>query len=300
MSSENSDNTSSSYSLQTINDDFGLGPARWHTIGDTNNRRINFVAANGIPAGTYESFLKLFTDDFFITALNTRGAWPNSEIPKKFRWRHHARDLTHFMHKQYDAPVIGMGHSIGGTVSTLATIKNPDLFSHLILIDPATSPLLAQEWLMKWLPEEQKNKVPLIRSTLTRRTTWPDKQTFVEDIKTKKTYQDFTDEALNSYADHGLIERDNRFELYNSPAWEAHNFKNVVHLWSKLKKLKMPVLLLHAEHSNLYTEEKIAKQRKKAPNNITFKSMPDTGHLAPLENPKLVYDLINEWLAETL
>lgn len=271
--------------------DFGKGEARWITLGDPLNNDLLFYAANGFTAASYQFFLERFA--YRITALDNRGAWPERRSANGVGWQHHADDLIAFMRSRFDLPPIAMGHSLGAGVCVLAAVRQPQLFKRLVLIEPATTPFQFVEY----IPDCLMNQIPIIKSTLSRTNGWPDRASFGDYLRSKSAFKQFTDEAINDYASGGLIEVDGEFKLAYSPAWEAQNFRSARFVWRLLADIKLPVLLLRAEHSYLYSAKRFERMTKKLPANINCQTIPGVGHLAAQENPELVAQLVQDWLA---
>ena len=287
--------------MQQFEADFGRGLARWFALtGRSDAPALNFMAANGFPVGSYRFLLEGLAARYPLTALENRGAWPGTDAPKKgFGWAQHADDLIAFLESQHPEPVVGVGHSIGATVSVLAALRRPHLFRALVLIDPATIP-------GRWLPLAMKllpfmaSRIDLVTRTRGRRVHWPDREEFARYHHAKAVYRRFTPEAMRDYAQAGLRENGEGFELAFRREWEAWNFQHTASLWPALRKLELPVLLLRAEHSYLHPEAEFQTYCRRAPANITAVTVPDAGHMLPQEAPAAVLQEIERWLDRTI
>lgn len=305
--------------MNTQETDFGRGVARWHVVGEKQKPALHFLSANGHASSTYAFFFKRFLAHYRIVTMENRAVWPNKPpmrgVPFK-PWRNNILDYLAFLDNaqkyisegeakgeegHQKAPVIHFGHSMGGTLGVLTALQNPARFSRLILIDPATIPNYPGYLLYRTMPRFMLKKIGFIKATAKRRSYWPNKQTFIADMKTKRTYSGFSDEAFHDYADGGLVEKEGAWHLRYPGTAEAFHFTDAPYLPSLLSKLRVPTLWLHAEYSDVMTPEKIEplNERYNKPNSfITFKKIPGVGHMAPQENPDLVARLVMEWLAE--
>ena len=79
--------------------------------------------------------------------------------------------------------------------------------------------------------------------------------------------------------------------------WEAAVFATPANSWSLLKKVEVPTLVLRGDDSDVITintwRKLLANYQKK---NITYKNLPDCGHLLPLEKPDEVGQAITHFL----
>lgn len=293
----------SSPTLNTI--DFGHGPATWLTRPGTslNTPAIHLSPANGFPVGSYGSFIQHLPTDFNITGMDCRGAWAGrSTPPKGFTMHDFANDLIRGIEAQHSAPVIGMGHSQGGLVTAIAAVKRPELFSHLILIDPASLPNKWVDLFYRRLPQRLIFAMfPFMRGSHERQAIWNSREDFCQRYRHHPTFKRFTKQALLDYAHYGLTETSNaQFELTFAPQWESHIFRQVEFLWKYLSKIQHKTLLIRAEHSNLYTEKQFNSYNQSLGNHIQALQIKDTYHLLTHETPELLSKNITNWMINKL
>jgi pimeloyl-ACP methyl ester carboxylesterase len=285
------------------NIDFGQGQVPWLHVAaqqqHSKHETIHLSAANGIPVASYQSLLENLTPFYTCNGIDSRGAWPEQALPcNTFTWLSHADDLIAAIELQHDKPVIGMGHSMGGTVTVLAANKRPDLFSKLIIIDPASLPFAALGPFYKRLPQRLSFKLfAFIRRTHNRQRLWPSTAAFIENYRHHPSYRQFTEQAFHDYVKYGLRERaDGQFELLYHPHWESFNFRRVQDLWQALAQTTHPTLLLRAEHSYLYSQQQFDRRNRSLANNITAQTVPGTNHLLSHEAPRQLSEHLLKWL----
>jgi len=263
---------------------------------------IHFSGANGFPVGSYTHFLQQFTEQYNICAMDCRATWPNQNMPPKdFSIDRFADDLISALEQQYDRPVIGMGHSMGGLVTVIAAHKRPELFSRLVLLEPASLPNAWIDHLYARLPRFILHALfPFIRGSAARRKNWPSKEAFIERYSKYATFKRFTSQALQQYAEYGLNETQaGNFELVFRPAWEAHIFRTIEYMWKFLAQVSQPCVLIRAEYSNLYSQPQFDKANMGLPLHITPLIMKGAHHLFPSEQPLAAHRIIDTWLTET-
>ena len=270
--------------------------AKWIDIPSLNTdaEPLHFSAANGFPVLSYLEFFSLLSNNFNITTMDCRGVW-GATHPLDFTMHGFADDLICALEKKHKQPVIGVGHSLGGFVTLLAAIERPDLFSKIILIEPASLPNRWIDSIYPYIPNSVLfNLFPFMKGSLLRQNQWQSKQDFYDRYRKHNTYKRFTETSFNNYMHAALIKKDNLFELQFSPNWEAHIFSIVEFIWKHLAKVTVPTMFIRAEHSNLYSQKQFTKHNKNLPNHITSIEIDDTYHLLPLEAPKISSKIITK------
>ena len=273
----------------------------WFEYADLgkDKNQIHFTPANGIPVFSYSHFFEKLSPGNSLYAADTRNNWPGQSLPaKQFSWLDHADDLIQRIESRYSKPVIGVGHSMGGTVTAIAAVKRPELFTKLVLIEPATAPSRLTYLLLRYSPACVSNRsVAFIRKSHQRQYTFASRQAFIDRYRDHPTYQRFTQRAFSDFVESGLVDTDHgRVHLLCHPHWESHNFRSVEYLWRHLHKLNHPCLLLRAEHSYLYSPAEFERQSSRLGPNIESQQIPSAGHLATHEKPQQLAQQIRNWL----
>jgi len=282
---------------------FGHGQVPWFEAfcEDKSHLKYNIhlSPANGIPVASYQSLITAFSPQYKFTGMDCRGAWPaQAPPPKNFNWNDHANDLISAIESQFNKPVIGMGHSLGGTITLLAAKKRPDLFSKLIIIDAASLPNMLMSRVYGTIPKWLSFKLfKFIKRTHERQRIWDSREVFYDNYKKHSTYRLFTEKAFQDYVKFGLRKRsDGKFELTFNPEWESHNFRKVHYLWNALEGIKHPTLLLRAEHTYMYSQKLFDDRNSKIGANISAQTVPATNHLVTHESPDILSSQILKWL----
>ena len=285
--------------LHEIN--FGAGAAPWyqHPTNEPEAAKAHFSAANGFPVASYQQFYNAFEQKLSFTAMDSRGAWPSKTLPThNFGTQDFAEDLINGIESQHTKPVIGMGHSHGGLVTTVAAIQRPDLFTKLVLIEAATAPDNIFGQLYRHIPKWLLLKlVPFIRGSHERQRMFSSSAAFYERYHSHPTFKHFSDQALKDYTKYGLRERaDGQFELRYLPEWESHVFCRVSPIWPYLRKITIPTLLIRAEKSYMYSSTQFAAYSRNLSSEVTAVTMEDAHHLVTHEDPQGIARLIQNWL----
>jgi pimeloyl-ACP methyl ester carboxylesterase len=271
---------------------------------DQNSKNpLHLHAANGFPLGSYQSFIEPFTRKYHITGLESRGMWPERGQPKRqTSWQLYADYLIEFLEQTNKRSgktqrFIGIGHSLGGSVTLIAAIKRPDLFQKLVLIEPATTPSRFTAFVWQYLPRIAEHSIPLVSRTLLRRKYWPSKAEFIKYHSPKTAFKNCTVQAMQDYAEYGLRNHpDNRYKLAYSTEWEAHNFRKVHYTLGLLRKVKVPTLLIAGATSYFYNAYAAKQQMIEKHKYLNLEILKNTGHLVPFENPTGAQTCILDWL----
>ena len=248
---------------------------------------IHFSHANGFPPKVYQHFIDPFLQKHQVIAAKHRPLWGNENPNNVSSWEVFADDLIRFLDERALKNIIGMGHSMGGTSSVIAAIKRPDLFSQLILIDPVIFPWwfiwAARIFPMNW----RKKIIPVAKISMKRRDHWASKEELYQLWRTKRVFKRFSDEVLKQFIEHATIvdKRKDGITLAYSKEWETQVYITPPYVFSKLKKIKVPMLIIKGEKTDVISDKIWTNWQNAQPNNhfINFKN---AGHLVPLEYPK--------------
>ncbi|KAH7144173.1 Alpha/beta hydrolase family-domain-containing protein [Dactylonectria estremocensis] len=180
---------------------------------------VTIVAAhaNGFPKELYEPLWDEFYKQMAAHNVGIRSIWIadmwnqgqsgvlNEEILANVpSWSDHARDLMSLINqKQGDMPhpLIGIGHSMGGTQLALLSIWNPRLLRSLVLLDTIIQ-----------IPNGSVQ--PAVLST-PRRDVWPSREAASERFKKSKFHQAWDPRVLDRWIKHGLRQTPTELHLTN-------------------------------------------------------------------------------------
>lgn len=211
---------------------------------------------------------------------------------KGLGWDIIARDLISFCSSQNITDNLAVGHSMGATVIAIASALFGLQPRGMILIEPI------------FLPEEiysihmKIKDHPLASQSIKRKNRWQDEKSALEYLKSKSLFAGWDEQMLEFYVKYGMEKQaEGDLKLTCSPRNEAALFMggNSTNPWPLLEKLTCPVLILEGEQST----NKEFIDLKKASSllaNGQYKSIPDAGHLIPMQKPKEVAKIIKDFL----
>jgi len=206
-------------------------------------------------------------------------------------WRQLAEDLRLFCQRlQLKAPLV-VGHSMGGTVATLATAADPGLVSGLLLIEPI---FLPSEF---YRLEIDVTQHPLASKSIRRRNHWSDTAEARDYLRGKTLFADWDEEMLDLYVRYGMVGAEaGGLELVCHPRREASLFMGGMHLdpWPLLERVSCPVLVVEGEKSGNRGHIDLEKAAALFPRG-RFMRVPGAGHLIPMARPGETARMIKEF-----
>ncbi len=162
---------------------------------------LHFAHGNGFPSESYQELFRHLHNKFEVHYIPIIG---HGEYPITNNWDYLVQELIHNIQSQHTAPVIGLGHSMGGVLIYMAACVAPELFREIILLD-APIPGFWRSCLLKAIKRfKLSNYLMPIRRTRVRRTHFHSPEEAYEYFRTKSLFQHFTKESLEFYVRHGL------------------------------------------------------------------------------------------------
>jgi len=195
------------------------------------------------------------------------------------------------------APVIGVGHSLGGVATAFAAARRPELFRAVVLVDPVLITPVRRVLYNRatWLLPPKR---ALLRATRRRRDSWPDRAAVFENLRRKRLFREVDDDGLRDCVDAMVEDAPGGGVRLRFPReWEAAIFARAPRAWQALGKLRaLPTLAIRAGRSNLMNDAVWAMWRRTCPS-ARFETVDGT-HLVPIERPDEVAAVIRGFLAE--
>lgn len=264
--------------------------ATYHQLNDS-GIEAHFYPANGFPVGTYHSFLNIINQKYKLHSLAMRACWSDIGAPmNQTKFDIYANDLVNFIKQIYTKPIVGIGHSQGATCTLMAAAKHPQLFSKLILIEPASmSKSFATA--MKVIPYLIKKHKEPFKTTLKKSNIWKSKKDYFNYCRQSKAYKRINDKILEEIVHHSLREKEGKFHLVFPSQWEASNYAKPPNVTQLFDKIDMPIQII-AGKPNLFFNEQLRKKWSGKSKHISLEALNDFGHLIPFEAPKKCAEVI--------
>jgi pimeloyl-ACP methyl ester carboxylesterase len=207
--------------------------------------------------------------------------------PRIRGWEIFAQDLRLTIEKALQPPVIGMGHSLGAVTTLMAAASAPHLFAALVLIEPALFPrsVLWRIAVLKFLG--LGGTLRPARRARRRKRVFKDRQAALERFADGRgIFKSWSPEFVEAYLACGLLQKDaQRAVLTCDPELEAQIFESVpLNVWSYVKKLAVPVLVIRGEASDVFAVKAAEGIRAVRPD-ARIAVIRRAGHFVPMERP---------------
>lgn len=262
---------------------------------------LHFAHANGFPCGAYRKLLRALAADHRVLAMPLRPLWRGAAPDSLRVWEDAAHDLRTALRGAGVVGGVGVGHSLGAVVTLMAAAHDPELFRGLVLLDPVlfTGPRALLWGLVKRV--RLQNHMPIVKSALRRRDHWPSREAVRASYATKPVFARFDPECLDDYLEAGLLDTPEGVILRYTKAWEARIFSTTpsVEIWSHVRRLRLPVLVLRGDGSDAFLPEAAARVARDVPG-AEIVTLADASHLFPLERPLEVAEHVRRFVATTL
>jgi pimeloyl-ACP methyl ester carboxylesterase len=263
---------------------------------------MHFLHANGYPPDCYQPLLSLLQPHYHLFGMTLRALWPNANMDEIQSWVPYSDDLQRFISDKENGPVIGVGHSIGGTVTLRAALREPDKFRALVLLDPVLFvPSFIAIWKLVYSLGLGKRFNQMAMAALKRKKTFDDLEIVFRRYRTRSIFRYLSDENLRIYIE-GITKPgpNGGYELVFSPEWESHIYMTGLQdldLWSALPNLAVPTLIIRGAQTEAFRENAANLIKRKNPK-IQIEVMEQSTHILPLEHPQKVFDLMDNFLKE--
>lgn len=255
---------------------------------------IHFAHGNGFPALCYKQMLDGLQQDFDYCYIDRIGHDPL--FPVSENWHNLVLEIIASIKKQADRPVIAVGHSLGGVLSLLAAIEQPELFKAVIMLDsPLIGPFKSSMVRFAKALDIIDRITPAFR-TRGRRQYWKNHEQLITYLKTRDLFKTFTDESLNNYITYGLEHKEDGYYLRFDRHTEYQIYRTVPHIIPSYEgKLVTPAALIYGDKSTVVGKMDVRYMKK----NFNIKCFKTRGtHLFPMEYPqnaaKQIIDVVSQ------
>ncbi|RUO34215.1 alpha/beta fold hydrolase [Aliidiomarina sanyensis] len=234
---------------------FKLRGLRTQSHAGSSRPVLHFIHGNSYSGLTYLPLLMALHPHADLVLHDAQGhgdsdhggpfiGWNNSALIVREAW-YHLR--AHYPGQQ----PVGVGHSFGGVLTSLAASQDPQLFDRLLLLDPIVfSPRMIQVLSpLRWFGVYKLN--PIARKARRRRMEWPSLAAVIESLQGRGMFRGWTDAALLAYAEHATEPmRGGGRRLKCAPEREAEIFSSYAEgLWPALQTLETPTQVWVGEHT---------------------------------------------------
>ncbi|MFJ6676201.1 alpha/beta fold hydrolase [Actinosynnema sp. NPDC091369] len=269
-----------------------LAPSRSEPCFLTDLRRSDepvrtalFCHAAGFTGRVWRSAVKNLRTPLRAAALDLRGHGGAPPLPEDAGWDVFADDVLAAARAVGPGPLIGVGHSLGGTSLLLAEARAPGTFDLLVCYEP----ILATH-----------DDPAFAEAASRRRAEFPSRADALARWSTRPPLSHLAPEVLADYAESGLAEEpDGRVRLRCAPAVEARLFRTAISCpWrAALPLVRCPTVFLRGGDSVVVTGESLTAACAELPAGRVVE-VPGLDHLGPLVRSAAFAEVLDGLLAE--
>jgi pimeloyl-ACP methyl ester carboxylesterase len=187
-------------------------------------------------------------------------------------------------------PLVGFGHSMGGTGLLLAARRRPELFGLLVLFEPIVPPIEAVD-----APPDSHPVRDLVAATRRRRTLFPSIDAALANYASKPPMSSFDPDALDAYVRYGFFpDVDGAgVRLKCDPELEAGTFLagTTQRTWELLGDITVPVVIASGRVEDGGPSRFAQAVADELPHG-TFVELPELDHFGPMTHPRLIAEFV--------
>ncbi|MFL7867576.1 MAG: alpha/beta fold hydrolase [Anaerolineales bacterium] len=262
-----------------------------------------FLHANGYPPDCYRPLLSRLAENYHVTAMVQRPLWPEGKPEDIDDWLPLTDDFLRFLDAHQSAPITCVGHSMGGIVLLRASLREPERFKAISLLDPVLFPpyFIALWNVMRSLRLGERFH-PLVAGARQRRRQFDDLERLYNGYRHKSVFRYMDDDSLRAYVEGIACKTDSgNYQLCYSADWEIRIYLTGIwpdiDIWRNLPKLKVPTLVVRGAETDTFWERTGKLVKRKQPQ-IKVETQERATHLVPLERPQEVSNLIQSFFEE--
>ena len=262
--------------------------------GRENAPAIVLNHATGFLAHQWGPVAERLTGDYTAYAPDVRGHGDTDKPPSEgdnYHWSRLVEDLRAWLDSLGLSGVPFVGHSAGAALGLYLAAERPEYFTHLVAIEPIVIPSRFRT--------DQDRRNEMSEGARRRRAVFESADAAFEHFRSRSLFERCPDEAVQLYVEHGIFRReDGRLQLKCPGEIEGEVFANSASLdiWEVLPRIEVPVLVIRGERTEDFLGMVAGAVAERLPNG-RLETVPDAGHLVPMERPEAVAGLIRDFLA---
>jgi len=257
--------------------------------------------ATGFHAHAYRVLAEALADHFHAWGIDHRGHGA-TPLPDDWitDWTVYGTDTLAVARHLADTagePIVGFGHSMGGTALLMAAAHDPSVFSALVLHEPIGSP--------DRHPGLTDADMPIAAGARRRRPRFDSFQAAYDNFASKPPMNLVDPRVLRDYVDYGFravadADGASHVELVCAPDHEADTFLAGadVDVWSALARITIPVTVIGSGDGERPAE--LAAPFARTLPNATFVYAADQTHFGPLSHPAEVAAMITATITDAV
>jgi pimeloyl-ACP methyl ester carboxylesterase len=249
------------------------------------------VHGTGLVAQVWGVMAPYLTPHFRVYALDRKGHGHSDKPASGYELEASVPEYAAVVEQLGGEGWTAAGHSSGGASLGLASVRRPHLFRRLVMVDPIIYPRHPQH-------RHGAGANVMVERTRSRRDHWPSAEAMFDDLKEKRAFRTWRNEALWDYVRHGAeTGEDGSVRLKCPPALEARMYGagGNVDLFAEFARIPIPTLIIRGELTDRFPRENA--ERVVASNaNVSLVELPGLTHFPAMEDPEGVARLCVDFL----
>jgi len=252
--------------------------------------------ATGFHAHCWEPLAASLARTHRVFGLDHRGYGDAETVdPASISWRSYGDDALaaarHVSTLTDGAPIVGVGHSMGGASLLMAAHREPALFDSLFVFEPIVFP-----------PPDpaaaDRPESPLPAGARRRRASFPSFEAALENFASKPPLVSFHPAAREAYVRHGFKPSADGIELKCLPEHEARTYETggTSGAWDDLPGVTVPTWVVSGALAAFQPSSFAIRVAERIPGS-TYVQYDEMGHFGPLEKPDMIAELVERTLA---
>jgi pimeloyl-ACP methyl ester carboxylesterase len=220
--------------------------------------------------------------------------WPEetADGPLRLHWSVYGRDNELVARALADsAPLIGVGHSLGGATMLMAALAAPELFCGLVVYEPIVFP-------SEGFPGRQESIPPLSHALAAaarrRRDTFESFEAAIANYASKPPLNLLEADVLDAYVRYGFdLGDDGRVHLKCTPEHEARTFEvgGSDGTWEHLEEVLVPVWVISGRPEPGAPSALASTVARRVPDG-RYLQLDQFGHFGPMQSPAEIAAII--------
>ena len=232
---------------------------------------------------SWDAVARRLSNDFHVIALDSRGHGDSDWPDTGYTFAQRIDDLEAFADAVGMCDAVAVAHSTGGVVAAMLSVRRPDIFTRLVLLEPMMEVTEAFQRMVSKRAE-------------TPRRTWASREEMYDYLKWHRMTGKWPDEVIRDVVDHEAYERaDGRWDMKWATA--SMNWKeregDYLDLRPTLRRLDRPVLFITSDsrQSGFLDVGEIAKQNP----DFEMLTIKDSGHNMYMDQPTAVANAVRRF-----
>lgn len=288
---------------------------RWGAEGDGGRPPVLLLHATGFLARLWQPVAEALAPRYTVWAIDTRGHGDSMIVDSSqmkvgrgshqrsadsrqlsaYHWMRFVEDVVGFMDAFGLRGIPVMGHSAGGATAGYVAATRPVYVSRLVMIEPIMRP--------PGLETVSARPHSLADGARKRRLVWASREEMIASYQRKETFAAWRPDVLRLYAEQGTRRLEGGdavsgpFELKCWGEVEAQVFENsaTLDLWERLPEIGCPTLVMRGEKTEGFLGMVAGGAAERIPG-ARLETVEGAGHLAPMERPGVVAEMMLAWL----